>query len=295
MSKKKENSANGQMEDLRQELVAHFKGLRETLRMWWVSAMETKELSLGITKEEMEIESGNIYDTCVECLETGGFSQAEKYAIRIAQRGVLQGMGAGQVLNGMLTLRDIYSRSLFNRYQKNQDLLSKALDIYEPVANQILSIVSMAFIDEREKTVKKQQEAILELSTPILKLRDSLLILPIIGILDSVRTRQLTEQLLNAIRAHRARGVVIDITGVPAVDSKVANHLLQTVEASRLMGAEVIITGISPEIAQTIVTIGVDLSAVKTKSDLQSGVEAMDLMLGYKVIDTGLKQDITLM
>ena len=93
----------------------------------------------------------------------------------------------------------------------------------------------------------------------MLQVRERLLILPIIGVLDSQRARQLTEQLLRGIRANRAKVVVIDITGVPTIDSTVANHLVQTVEASRLMGANVIITGLSSEIAQTLVTIGVDL------------------------------------
>src|SRR5205085_2079086 len=94
------------------------------------------------------------------------------------------------------------------------------------------------------------------------------IILPIIGVLDGQRARQLTEQLLRGIRANRARVVVIDITGVPTIDSTVANHLVQTVDASRLMGASVIITGLSPEIAQTLVTLGVDLSKVNAVGDL---------------------------
>ena len=93
----------------------------------------------------------------------------------------------------------------------------------------------------------------------MLQVRERLLILPIIGVLDGQRARQLTEQLLRGIRTNRARVVVIDITGVPAIDSTVANHLVQTVDASRLMGASVIITGLSSEIAQTLVTLGVDL------------------------------------
>ncbi len=94
----------------------------------------------------------------------------------------------------------------------------------------------------------------------------------------------MTEQLLRGIRANRAKVVVIDITGVPTVDSTVANHLVQTVDASRLMGATVIVTGLSSEIAQTLVTIGVDLTKMKTVGDLQGGIEEAERLLGYKVI-----------
>ena len=89
--------------------------------------------------------------------------------------------------------------------------------------------------------------------------------------------------MLRAIRANRAKAVVIDITGVPAVDSKIANHLLQTVDAARLMGARVIVTGLSPDVAQALVYIGVDLTRLKTVGDLQGGIEEADKILGYKV------------
>jgi len=139
-------------------------------------------------------------------------------------------------------------------------------------------------VQERERTIREQQEAIRELSTPVLQVRERLLILPIIGVIDPQRARQLTEQLLRGIRTNRARVVVIDITGVAAMDSNVANHLVLTVEASRLLGATVIVTGLSPEIAQTLVNIGVDLTKMNTVGDLQGGIEQAERLLGYKVL-----------
>lgn len=269
---------------LRRELVEHFRKVREPLRKNWVELMTAKGLLAGLSPKEIETESMTIYDTCVNCLATDSYADAEQYAGRMASQGVLEGMTAGQILGGMLTLRDVYGRSLFERYRDDMTKLFEALDMYEPVANQILAIVALAFIQEREKVVRQQQEAIRELSTPILPLRaDGLLVLPIIGVIDTQRARQLTEQLLNGIREHRARVVVLDITGVPIVDSKVANHLIQTVQASRLMGATVIISGLSPEIAQTLVTIGVDLVGLNTVVDLMAGVEMADRLLGYSV------------
>jgi len=120
----------------------------------------------------------------------------------------------------------------------------------------------------------------------VLQVRERLLILPIIGVLDSQRAKQVTEQLLRGIRNNRAKVVVVDITGVPTIDSTVANHVVQTVEASRLMGAGVIITGLSSEIAQILVTIGVDLSKLNAVGDLQGGIELAERMLGYRVRTT---------
>jgi len=147
-----------------------------------------------------------------------------------------------------------------------------------------VSIISDVLVAERERTINRQQEAIRELSTPVLQIRDRLLILPIIGVLDSQRAKQLTDDLLRAIRANRSKIVVMDITGVAAVDSKVANHLLQTVAAARLMGSTVIITGLSAEVAQALVALGIDLGKIDTTSDLQAGLEQAERSLGYRMV-----------
>ncbi len=285
MRKRSDATRGGRDEasELRGELVTHFRQERTPLREEWVHQMTAKQLLEGLTPQETEVESATIYDTCIECLETAHYDSAEAYAKRMAERGVLRGMTSEQILGGMLTLRDVYGRSLFKKYRQDMARLTAALDTYEPVANNILAVVAMAFIRERENVVRQQQEAIRELSTPVLQVREGLLILPIIGLIDSLRAKQLTEQLLRAIRSNRAKAVVVDITGVPAVDSKIANHLLQTVDAARLMGARVIVTGLSPEVAQALVTIGVDLTRLRTVGDLQGGIEEADMLLGYKV------------
>jgi rsbT co-antagonist protein RsbR len=146
-----------------------------------------------------------------------------------------------------------------------------------------IGIILDVLIAERERTLKLQQEAIRELSTPTLQIRDRLLILPIIGLLDSVRARQLTDGLLNAVRANRAKVVVMDITGVVTIDSKVANHLIQTVAAARLMGARVIVTGLSADTAQALVSLGINLGQLNTMGDLQGGLEEAERFLGYQV------------
>ncbi|TDR73885.1 protoglobin domain-containing protein [Paludibacterium purpuratum] len=147
-----------------------------------------------------------------------------------------------------------------------------------------LGLIVDVLIGERERTISKQQEAIRELSTPVLQVRDRLLILPIIGVIDTLRAKQLTDGLLLAIRANRAKIVVMDVTGVAAVDSKVANHLLQTVAAARLMGARVIVTGLSSDVAQAMVALGVDLGSLTTLGDLQGGVEAAERLLGFQLV-----------
>jgi len=146
-----------------------------------------------------------------------------------------------------------------------------------------IGIIVDVMVFERERVISRQQEAIRELTTPVLQIRDRLLMLPIIGTIDTHRARMLTEGLLHAIRANRARVVVMYVTGVGAVDTKVANHLLQTVSASRLMGATVIVTGLSAEVSQTLVNLGVDLAGLQTIGDLQGGIEEAERLIGYQV------------
>lgn len=153
----------------------------------------------------------------------------------------------------------------------------------EKVAFFDLALITDVMLIDRERTIRRQQEAIRELSTPVLQLRDRLLMLPIIGMIDTHRARMLTESLLHAIRSTRAKVAVIDITGVAAVDTKVANHLLQTVAAAKLMGATVIVTGVSAEVAQTLVNLGVDLNRLRTIGDLQGGIEEAEQLIGYQV------------
>jgi rsbT co-antagonist protein RsbR len=265
------------------ELVAHLRENRTQLREEWARRITDAQLLTAMSQEEIFSEATSVYDNYVEVLETGSVEALQAYARSLSERIIPRGVETHEVLGIVLLLRDVLARSLFKKYQSDFDLLNRVLDAYEPAANRIANTVGVSFVQERERIIRQQQEAIRELSTPVLQVRERLLILPIIGVLDSQRARQLTEQLLGGIRTNRARVVVIDITGVPTIDSTVANHLVQTVDASRLMGASVIITGLSSEIAQTLVTIGVDLGKMNAVGDLQGGIEEAERLLGYEV------------
>jgi rsbT co-antagonist protein RsbR len=274
-------------EKLLPELVAHLRKSRAQLREEWARRITDAGLLTAMTQEEIFSEATSVYDNYVEALETGSVEALENYTRSLSERIIPRGVETDEVLGIVLLLRDVLARSVFEKYQTDFDLFNRALDVYEPAANRIANTVGVSFVQERERIIRQQQEAIRELSTPVLQVRPRLVILPIIGALDSQRARQLTEQLLRAIRTNRAKVVVIDITGVPEIDSTVANHIVQTVDASRLMGASVIISGLSAEIALTLVTIGVELSKVNAVGDLQGGIEAAERLLGYEVSHTG--------
>ena len=266
------------------ELVAHLREGRTELRQEWAQRITKARLLTAMTEDEVFTEATAVYDQYVEALETGTFEALQAYARNLSERIIPRGVETDEVVGIVLLLRDVLARSLFAKYQHDFAKLNRILDAYEPAANRIANTVAVGFVQERERIIREQQEAIRDLSTPVLQVRERLLILPMIGAIDPQRARQLTEQLLHGIRATRAKVVVIDLTGVPAVDSNIANHLVQTVEASRLLGATVIVTGLSPAIAQTLVNIGVDLGKMNTVGDLQGGIEQAERLLGYRVV-----------
>jgi rsbT co-antagonist protein RsbR len=269
---------------LLRELVAHLGDNRTQLREEWIRRITASRLLTAMTKEEIFAEATSVYDSYVEALETRTLETLQAYAQNLSERIIPRGVETHEVVGIVLLLRDVLARSLFSKYHADSRMLNAVLDAYEPAANAIAITVAVGFVRERERIIRQQQEAIRELSTPVLQVRERLLILPMIGLIEPHRARQLTEQLLRGIRANRARVVVIDITGVAAMDASVANHLVLTVESARLLGARVIVTGLSPEIAQTLVHIGVDLGKMNTVGDLQGGIEEAERLLGYRVV-----------
>jgi rsbT co-antagonist protein RsbR len=175
-------------------------------------------------------------------------------------------------------------RPLFNEIQAEhkQDAAALAAEVWS--LNELLDAMGLytmeVFLKSREEIVRRQQEELLELSTPVVKLWDGILALPIIGTLDSARTQVVMESLLQAIVQTNSRVAIIDITGVPTVDTVVAQHLLKTVTAARLMGADCIISGVRPQIAQTIVHLGINLLDVTTKSTLAAAFSVALQRLG---------------
>ncbi len=284
VSESEEVVPNEPRSELLRQLVAHLRDNRTQLRQEWARRITQASLLTAMSQDEIFAEATTIYENYVDALESGTFEALQAYARNLSERIIPRGVETDEVVGIVLLLRDVLARSLFAKYQQDFALLNRILDAYEPAANKIANTVAVSFVQERERTIRQQQEAIRELSTPVLQVRERLLILPIIGVIDPQRARQLTEQLLRGIRTNRAKVVVIDITGVAAMDSTVANHLVQTVEACRLLGAKVIVTGLSPVIAQTLVTIGVDLAKMNTVGDLQGGIEEAEKSLGYKVV-----------
>jgi rsbT co-antagonist protein RsbR len=182
---------------------------------------------------------------------------------------------------------DFYLEAVANRLlERSGEHAAEAFGLFLSllkVAHLDMALTLDSFIMAREATTALRQKEMSELPTPVLQLREGLLLIPVVGMVDSYRAQALTEQLLQAIKEERARIVVLDVTGVAVVDTAVANHLTHTVLAARLMGASSIITGISAQVAEALVRIGLDSRELTTRCDLRSGLELAEAMLARAV------------
>src|SRR6187200_2021241 len=180
-------------EGLLPQLVKHLRQNRTALREEWARRITEAELLTAMSPEEIFSEATTVYDSYVEVLETGSVEALQDYARDLSERIIPRGVETDEVV-GIVLLRDVLARSLFEKYQTDFNLLNRVLDAYEPAANRIANTVAVGFVQERERIIRQQQEAFRELSTPVLQVRERLLIVPIIGVIDSQRARQLTEQ-----------------------------------------------------------------------------------------------------
>jgi rsbT co-antagonist protein RsbR len=207
-------------------------------------------------------------------------------------RDFLEGLSRSRAQQGFTSAETAmfifsFKQPLFEQLHATNGTNAAALAQDVWAATQLLDALGLqtvkAYQLSREAVIRRQQEDMLELSTPVVKLWDGILALPMIGTLDSARTQVVMESLLNRIVETGSEVAILDITGVPTVDTLVAQHLLKTVTALRLMGAECIISGVRPQIAQTIVHLGVDLQGVTTKANLADALALALKRTGYTV------------
>jgi rsbT co-antagonist protein RsbR len=201
-------------------------------------------------------------------LEATAWSPLREMIAEITRSRAQQGFTPSETATFVFSFKKPLFDRLRARHQGDAEALAGELWSATELVDSIGLYTVEAFLKSREEIIRRQQEEMLELSTPVVKLWEGILALPIIGTLDSARTQVVMETLLESIVATNSKVAIIDITGVPTVDTVVAQHLLKTVTAARLMGADCIISGVRPQIAQTIVHLGINLLDVTTKSTL---------------------------
>ena len=286
-------SANQKGQDLA-SLVA--RNEKEILSEWIMQmAGATRRIDL-IKEGEIKVQCSEFLRLMNIALANGGlnFQSSEWDKIRemlgnISRSRAQQGFSPSETATFVFSVK----RPLFNQLQRSYKDDGQALAAETWSTTELLDAMGLftleVYLKSREDVIKRQQEELLELSTPVVKLWDGVLVLPIIGTLDSARTQVVMESLLQAIVQSDSRVAIIDITGVPTVDTVVAQHLLKTVTAARLMGADCIISGVRPQIAQTIVHLGINLLDITTKSTLAAAFKVALDRIGMSFSTNGLR------
>jgi rsbT co-antagonist protein RsbR len=243
--------------------------LAEQLRSRGSGSAEVKEEDLRRQSTEFlnafqrATQSGDLDD-----IQTENWTRVREILTDVSREQARQGATPADVAMFIFSLKQIIFRSLQAEFGENPEAFAREIWSVTTVLDRLGLFTTQVAMKSREEVIARQQAEMLELSTPVVKLWEGILALPLIGTLDSERTQVVMESLLEEIVRTGAAIAIIDITGVPTVDTLVAQHLLKTVAAARLMGAECIISGIRPQIASTIVHLGVDLGDVSTKATL---------------------------
>jgi rsbT co-antagonist protein RsbR len=229
--------------------------------------MKEKELR-DQSRELLALLQGAVRNGDLESIEGPDWVPLREFLTRVSRSRVQQGFSASANATFVFSLKEPLFGRLRAALGKDAGALADEMWAATTLLDKLGLYTLEVFIRTREELIQRQQREMMELSTPVVQLWDNILALPLIGTLDSERTQVVMESLLQKIVDTGAAIAIIDITGVPTVDTLVAQHLLKTVAAARLMGADCIISGIRPQIAQTIVHLGVNLSDVTTKASL---------------------------
>jgi rsbT co-antagonist protein RsbR len=229
-----------------------------------------------LSSKDLARQAGDFLDVLVKTAQsqdtanvsTAGWQDVRTFLEELSRSRVLAGYSSDETATFVFSLKRPVFDALREEFGKDADKFAAETWAATELLDKLGLHTVKTFQTSRESIINRQQTELLELSTPVVKLWDGILALPMIGTLDSARTQIVMESLLQKIVETESQIAIIDITGVPTVDTLVAQHLLKTVTALRLMGADCIISGVRPQIAQTIVHLGVDLQGVTTKANL---------------------------
>jgi rsbT co-antagonist protein RsbR len=233
-----------------------------------------------ISPEDLKRQAAHFYDVFSAAAETGKlddisgneWSEVRAFLDDLSRQRALAGFSSDETATFVFSLKKALFEVLKEESATDPARFAQDVWVVTVLLDQLGLHTVKSFQGAREDVINRQQQELLELSTPVVKLWDGILALPMIGTLDSARTQIVMESLLQKIVETESQIAIIDITGVPTVDTLVAQHLSKTVTALRLMGADCIISGVRPQIAQTIVHLGVDLQGVTTKANLSDAL-----------------------
>ncbi|MET9091929.1 STAS domain-containing protein [Streptomyces cyaneofuscatus] len=262
-------------QDRTSDLVGLLSADRERVESEWIGSV-AGSLKGRISKAEVDRELRELYAALVEALASGGedargdnLSETRALLTELSRNRARQGFTPSETAISVLALKQALEPAVRNDSAADTTAYFRLGRILDDLA--LFTIET--YTRTREEIISSQAAQLMELSTPVVKLWDGVIAVPLVGTLDSARTQVVMEKLLQALVDTGSEQAIIDITGVPAVDTQVAQHLLKTVVAARLMGAECTVSGIRPQIAQTIVALGIEFGDIVTKATLADALQ----------------------
>lgn len=265
----------------------------EILNLWIKERLEADEFRDElISKKELRQQSRQVLEMLVQAMqESGGgdsdhpaFDDLRAYLNEISHMRAVKGYTPMENATYILSLRNVVAPLLAEDFEGDAEALLREMNYFTRLLDRLGLVMVENFIRSREDVIRQQRADMLELSTPVIKVWDKILTLPIIGTLDSRRAQMMMEALLQKIVESGSTIAILDITGVRTMDTLVANHLIKTVTAARLMGARCILTGVSPAIAQTMVQLGIDLTQITTRAQMADGIKLALEMNGRTIV-----------
>ena len=243
-----------------------------------------------ISEKELQQESSEFLELLNRAIQNDNFTQIEaeeytplrEFLRRLSTKRALKGFSPTETATFVMSLKEPLYKIFKEEKENDPDYIEEIWEMTS-LLDQLALYTASSYHESREGVIARQQQELLELSTPVAKLWEGIIMLPLIGTLDSERTQQVMESLLQKIVETGSSVAIIDITGIPMVDTMVAQHLIKTVSAARLMGAECIVSGIRPQIAQTMVHLGVTLQEITTKASLADALAIALKISGFSI------------